>query len=230
MTYRSNISEDDFWKDFEDFEFGVPPLRFEEEEKPRKLTDEEYLKIMRKKMVAYVSKRASGNGGFDLQDLMAIVNHVIHEYQEEFYGLEIEEYKYKERYDEEMKLRERLRPAINEIIEEVSFIGQKKRSIFILNRSLAEAAINRLLEDAGYDFYIHYNLHHAKVHIKLTRQKKAVLYLEYDRLEKQLPKVLETLETLKTVYDNFGAGSGVISLYNGDDDNFAEAREERSGI
>ncbi len=30
MTYKSNLPEDDIWKDFKDFEFGVPPLKFEE--------------------------------------------------------------------------------------------------------------------------------------------------------------------------------------------------------
>ncbi len=227
MEHNDNIFDDEIWNDFDCHEFIIPSGL---EEKPQKLTDGELLKKIRTRMVALVSRCASRSSGFDQQDLWAIVDREIIRNQEHFYGLDVEEYRYKERYDEEMKLRERLRPALLEMIDEVSFIGQKKRSLFIINRSIAEAAVSKLLEGTGYDFYIRYNLNHAKVHIKLTKQKKAVLYLKYDKLKEQLPKVIGTLEAYKDVYRTFGAGSGVISLYKYDDGTFEQARQDREDM
>ncbi len=229
MTYNSkDLSDDNLWGDYQGYEFCLPTD--EAENKDMHIpANEDILKRIRMQMTRFISKQISREDRFDMFDLRSIARREINGLYE-LYGIEIDANEAKQRKEEVEELFNRLEPSITELIEEITFVGHKKRSIYTMNRIMAEAEVSKLLEDSGYDFYVRYNQNFAKVHIKITRQKKAVLYLKYDRLETLLPKVLETLENLKKVYDNFGAGSGVISLYKGDDDNFAEAREERARI
>ena len=132
-----------------------------------------------------------------------------------------------ERNTDMESVNERLKDSVKEMAGKMMLIWQKEKSMFESNRNFAEAAISNLLDKAGYDYYIRYNHGHAKVHIKITRYKKAILYLKYDRLGRQIPKVLETLESMKRIYEIFGSGSGVVSLYNCDNDIFDEIRAEK---
>ncbi len=217
MTYNSkDLSDYDLWGDYQDHEFCLP-------------ADEDILKRIRMKMTRFVSKQISREDGFDMYDLRSIARYEINGYYE-IDDICIGANMAKIRKEKAEELFNRLEPSIMEMIDEITFTGHKKRSIYTINRIMAEAEVTRFLEGSGYDFYVRYNQNFAKVHIKITKRKKAVLYLKYNKLKQQLPKVLETLGTIKNMYKTFGSSSGIVSLYNGDDDNFSDAREDRASL
>ena len=110
-----------------------------------------------------------------------------------------------------LELTEELRTYIRKQVME----GKKRLMKKEINSVSAKCILSERLLAEGIPFHIDYQTYRAKVHVKLTDSRKAVIYLNYKALHKNLDDFVETVHQLQSIVKKFGKFTtvGKISSY-----------------
>ncbi len=175
------------------------------------MTDEIYLKKVRQRLNTYITYCNIHGLPINRKRLDQEAKRAIICVQNAFYqktGIHTPDHSHKGRRE----LEARLGPMIDAIIEEAEFDGRKNKAKLAVNRIAVESILEPLLEDAGYEYYLDFLSSSVKLNIKISRDRKALLYASYAKIRKSPEDIINNILKLKQIHEFFGPNSGIIRI------------------
>ena len=97
-----------------------------------------------------------------------------------------------------------------EVRDKMSFLN-KKKMLLSVNSMISKTALEEALDGKGYPYIIEYKDARALVKVKVCKTRMVVLNVLYKNLDKEIPELLEAIDTLKGIIDKFGKYTFIAS-------------------
>jgi hypothetical protein len=89
---------------------------------------------------------------------------------------------------------------------------KSRRMVAEINAVSAEALVAGAMKDAGLKFLFIPQMYRAKVCVKINEKSKVVIYLNYKKINEELPKAVEALKILVSTIDSLGPGTSIQKI------------------
>jgi hypothetical protein len=107
---------------------------------------------------------------------------------------------------------ESISPELEEFISGAIMKYKSRRMVAEINAVSAEALVAGVMKDAGLKFLFIPQMYRAKVCVKINEKSKIVIYLNYKKINEELPKAVEALKILISTIDSLGPGTSIQKI------------------
>ena len=105
-----------------------------------------------------------------------------------------------------------IRPELEKCIPKAIMNYRSRRMVSEINAVSAEAMVSAAMKEAGLKHLFEAQLYRAKVRVQITEKSKIVIYLNYKKINDELPKAIESLKRLVAILDEMGAGTSIQKI------------------
>ena len=110
------------------------------------------------------------------------------------------------------KIWNEISPEVAKHISERIKFYRSRRMVIEINQLSAKARISELMDEAGLKYLIIPQTHRAKVAVKISSNNKLIFYLNYKKMNKELPRVVEAAKSMIILMESLGSNASVQKM------------------
>lgn len=110
------------------------------------------------------------------------------------------------------KIWEDISPELARSIPETIMKYKSRKMVTEINAVSSEALISAAMKEAGLKYDFTAQTYRAKVSVKINEKHKIIIYLNYKKINDELPKAIESLKTLVATLQTMGNGISIQKI------------------